>query len=100
MNIKFLSIGLVLAVLIGMGLSYGERKLDAMGVVANAVAKTTCTCVFVAERDFDACLADNPNGLEVASAWLDAEEKSVSSSVYIVARGTAHYHPLTGCSLD
>ncbi len=100
MNIKFVSIGLVLAVLIGMGITYGERKFNAMRVVANAVAKTTCTCVFVAERDFDLCLADNPPGFEIASAWVDAETKTASASVFWVARGTARYHTATGCSLD
>ncbi|MBG51282.1 MAG: hypothetical protein JJ939_08855 [Alphaproteobacteria bacterium] len=100
MNIKFVSIGLVLAVLIGVGLSYGERKLEAMRAVANAVAKTTCTCVFVASRDFDSCLGDNPPGFEIASAWHDVEDQSASASVFVVARGTARYHRATGCALD
>lgn len=100
MNIKFVISGLGLAVVLGLGMTFAEGKLDAVSVVANAVAKTVCTCVFVVGRDLEDCAADNPPGFDLAVASLDEREQAVHSSVYWVVRGTAHYEGDVGCVLE
>ena len=100
MNIKFVVSGLVFAVALGVGMIVVEQKLDGVGVVANAVAKTVCTCVFVAGRGLDECVADNPPGFNLAVATLDESEQAVDSSFYWIIRGRAHYEGATGCMLE
>jgi hypothetical protein len=100
MNIKFLVSGLVLAVLLGVGMIQGEKFLGSFQVVANAVAKTGCTCVFVAGRSVDECAREIPPGFDVATAYLDRERQVMHSSIYGVIRGTARYRERTGCTLE
>lgn len=100
MNIKFITSGLVLAVVLGIGMIEGEKQLNAFSVVANAAAKTGCTCVFVAGRDLDQCLRDLPQGFDVASVWVDRESKAVHSAIYAVVRGTARFQGSQGCVLE
>ncbi len=100
MNIKFVVIGLVFAVGLGLGMIVVEQKLDGVGVVANAVAKTVCTCVFVAGRGLEDCVADNPPGFDLAVASLDEQEQAVDSSFYWVIQGRARYEGEVGCTLE
>ncbi len=100
MNLKFLLIGMVIAVGMGIGMIQGEKKLDALIVVANAVAKTNCSCVFVAGRDLAECVKDAPPGFDLATPWIDEEVPGVGSSIFWVVRGRANYREGVGCSLE
>ncbi len=100
MNLRFLLIGMVIAVGMGVGMIQGEKKLDALNVVANAVAKTNCSCVFVAGRDLSECVKDAPPGFDLATPWIDHEAQAVSSSIYWIVRGTARYQDGVGCRLE
>lgn len=99
-NIKFVTLALVLAVVMGVVMIQGEKQLDTLSVVTNAVAKTGCSCVFIAERPLEACLADNPPGFDLASAYVDREAKTVRTSIYGVVRGAASFRGPLGCTLD
>lgn len=100
MNIKYVATAVGLAVLIGIGMTQGERQYDNVSVMVNAVAKTACSCVFVAGRDLADCRKDDPPGFDLASAWVDAEEQAVGASLYAVVRGRARFDPATGCTLE
>lgn len=100
MNLKFLLIGMVIAVGIGVGIMQGEKKLDALSVVANAVAKTVCSCVFVAGRDMQECVKDSPPGFDLATPWVDEEEPGVTTSIFWIVRGRASYRSDLGCRLE
>ena len=99
MNIKFLVSGLVLAVVLGVGMSEGEKQLDSLNVVANASAKMGCTCVFVAQRPIDQCVADFPEGFDLATPVVDPETASVRSSIYGIELGVAQFNDGQGCLL-
>ncbi len=100
MNLRFLLIGMVIAVGMGVGIMQGEKKLDALTVVANAVAKTVCSCVFVAGRDLQECVKDSPPGFDLATPWVDEDAPGVTSSIFWVVRGHASYQPTLGCRLE
>jgi len=100
MNIKFIVSGLVLAVVLGVGMTEGEKQLDSLKVVANAAAKMGCTCVFVAQRPIDQCVADFPEGFDLASPYVDEENGQVRSSIYGIELGAAQFNKGQGCSLQ
>lgn len=100
MNLRFLIIGMIIAVGMGVGMIQGEKKLDALIVVANAVAKTNCSCVFVAGRDLADCIKEAPPGFDLATPWIDEDAPGISSSIYGVVRGRARYSEGIGCRLE
>lgn len=112
MNFKFVVAASILAVAMMLIYQTVEEKVDAAFIVANAVAKTACTCVFVAKRPLEACRKDDPPGFSFARAWVteaDADDddddpsdalSGVSTSVMWVVRGRAFYRPNLGCQLE
>lgn len=91
---------MVIAVGMGVGIIQGEKKLGALAVAANAVAKMTCSCVFVSGRELSECVKESPPGFDIATPWVDEELPGVSSSIYWVVRGTARYREGLGCRLE
>lgn len=91
---------MVIAVGIGVGIMQGEKQLNALTVVANAVAKTVCSCVFVAGRDVQDCIKDAPPGFDLATPWVDEDAPGVTSSIFWVVRGHASFQPALGCRLE
>lgn len=108
MNFKFVVAASVLVVAMMLLYQTAEKKVDAAFIVANAVAKTACTCVFVAKRPLEACRKDDPPGFSFARAWVTGaigdeasdELSGVSTSVMWVVRGRAFYWPDLGCQLE
>ena len=108
MNFKFVVAATILAVAMMLVYQAAEKQVDAAFIVANAVAKTACTCVFVAGRSLDACRKDDPPGFSLAKAWvtgavgeeLSDEPSGVSTSVMWVVRGRAFYRSDLGCQLE
>lgn len=110
MNFKFVVAAGILAVAMMLIYQTVEEKVDAAFIVANAVAKTACTCVFVAKRPLEACRKDDPPGFSLARAWVteadaDADDPSdalsgVSTSVMWIVRGRAFYRSDLGCQLE
>lgn len=60
-------------------------------------ARTTCSCLYVAQREMDSCKSDLTAGMSLI--WLndDAENQSVSASVPLIASTTASYLEGYGC---
>lgn len=67
---------------------------------AAAMAKVTCSCVFVEERALAACRADDPPGFEGVSVEIDRARKVATGSVLGVIRRTAVYTSQYGCTLE
>ncbi|WP_339829959.1 hypothetical protein [uncultured Parvibaculum sp.] len=100
MRIKFIVLAVVLAVLIGLALG-PVRQMAADGeVVARAVAKTACSCIFVAGRTLEECRRDDPPGFDRADAWVDPAKKEVTASMFRLARASAQYRGAEGCLTD
>lgn len=108
MNFKFVVAATILVVAMMLIYQTVEEKVGAAFIVANAVAKTACTCVFVAQRPLEACRQDDPPGFSIARAWVvepaasdgAAELPGVSTSVMWAVRGRAFYRPDLGCQLE
>lgn len=100
MNMRYLISAVVLAVLIGVVLQPTRRLIADAEVGARAVAKTACSCVFIAGRELEACRADDPPGFEMVRASLDREAKAINASVFWIIRAEAVYRGATGCAMD
>lgn len=100
MRIKFIVPAVVLAVVLGLALG-PVRQMAADGeVVARAVAKTACSCIFVAGRTLAECRRDDPPGFDLADAWVDPAEKQVTASMFWLIRARAQYLGDEGCLTD
>lgn len=100
MDLRYLITAVILAVLIGMVLQPTRQIVSDAEVGARAVAKTACSCVFIARRSLEACRKDDPPGFDMVRAHLDREEKAVKASVFWVIRAEAVYQGATGCAMD
>ena len=84
----------------GVATIQGEKQLDALRVVANAVAKINCSCVCVAGRELSDCIREAPPGFDLATPWIREDPPGISSSVYWIVRGSARYSEGVGCRLE
>lgn len=100
MNIRFLVSAVVLAVLIGVVLGPAQTRFADAEIGARAVAKTACSCIFIAGRDLEACRADDPPGFGLVRASVDEEARAVRASVFWIIRARATYRGAEGCVMD
>ena len=76
----------------------GLRKTGATG--SAYAARVACSCRFVAGRSLDDCAKDKLDGMELISLSEDAEAKSVTASIPLIASDTATYREGYGCLLQ
>lgn len=79
---------------------YAARLADQAGVGAAAIAKITCSCVFVAARTPESCRADDPPGFEQIATEVDTAAKTVTARVLGIVRRRAAYSEAYGCTLE
>jgi hypothetical protein len=77
---------------------YGPRFVSMAGVGAGYVAKQMCSCVYVVERDFDACRIDIPGSMERIEAERLEDRPGVRARVIGLQRFAVHT-PGAGCRL-
>lgn len=87
-------------VLLGAGGAYGYRLAGQADVAAAAIAKVTCSCVFVDNRSLDSCRADDPPGFEGVVVDIDETAKTATGRLLGFVARRATYTPLYGCALD
>jgi hypothetical protein len=63
-------------------------------------ARMACSCRYVAGRSLSDCEKDFEPGMEVVFLSEDADEKSVTARVPLLASATARYRDGFGCVLD
>ena len=63
-------------------------------------ARVGCSCRFVAGRSLDDCSKDKLEGMAMISLSEDAQGKSVTASVPLLASDTASYREGYGCMLQ
>jgi len=98
MKIRWLIL-LIVGLALVAGAAYAMRIADQAGVGAAAMAKVTCSCVFVEGRDLKSCRADDPPGFEAVATEVDAAAKSVTGRVLGVISRRATYSDSYGCTL-
>ena len=63
-------------------------------------ARTACSCRYIAGRGLEDCEKDFEPGMEVVFLSEDAEAKSVTARVPLIASATATYREGFGCLLE
>ena len=92
-------IGLGVLGLVIVGLIFGVRfGLQYLNIATSYAAKTMCSGVFVAGRTPEAVLEDL-YAVSFVGTQVDTDNKSVSSSLYGLAKSQAIYRPGLGCTL-
>jgi len=80
-------------------LTSGCELVDTATVGTRYVAKMTCSCVFVSERDIDVCVADLPDAVGSVNISHDEERRQIKASVVWVFRATAEHEEGKGCKI-
>lgn len=79
---------------------WGERlRGDAVAGSAYG-ARVACSCRFVAGRSMEDCRKDKLAGMGMISLSEDAEARSVTAGVPLIARETARFRAGYGCVLE
>ena len=92
---------LLLSLLAGawLGVRHSDTGKQA-GVAAGYVAHVVCSCRFVGNRDMASCQTDFEPGMEIVTVIENAEKRSITASVPLLAKRTATFDPEYGCTLD
>lgn len=91
---------LIAAVLIGAG-GYGVwQTAISADVGAAAIAKVTCSCVFVDGRTLESCRGDDPPGFEQISASVDVKARTATGTVAGLVSRRATFNEGYGCTLE
>jgi len=96
-----LSVAVVLVV--AGGLFYWKWWLptrDAVAVGAGMLAKTMCSCLYVAGRPQDECRADQMSAMDAIQVEIDPASKRVRAFVPGLGERSAVYTEDLGCALQ
>jgi len=88
---------LLLAVLL---LLSGCGQVEGMRIGVNYTAKYLCSCLFVMEREQDSCYGDMIGEVRQIPVEVDAEARTVRTSIFGLITGEAFYERGRGCSLE
>ena len=92
-------IALVAAVLAGVGGYYLWQMSISADVGAAAMAKVTCSCVFVDGRTLESCRGDYPPGFEQVSVSVDMKARTATGTVVGLLSRRATFNEGYGCTL-
>ena len=99
MSRRKLALGLTAGVA-AIVLYLGWNAVGAASVGAAAMAKVTCSCVFVELRSLQSCQSDNPPGFEGITVEIDERDHAASASVMGLLHRRAVYSSSYGCALE
>ncbi|WP_229658568.1 hypothetical protein [Tsuneonella deserti] len=97
---RLLWLGGVTVALLALWAAFGSAALGYARAGSAYGARVACSCRFVAGRSLDDCAKDKVPGMELVSLSEDAEAKSVTARMLILASDTATYREGYGCVLD
>ena len=84
-----------------LGLAYlAWATVSSASVGAAAMAKVTCSCVFIDGRSLEDCRADDPPGFESIQVVVDQSEKTATGSVFALIKSRAKFNEQFGCTLE
>jgi hypothetical protein len=99
MRWRWIVLGVVAIAVAGAGY-FGWRGAIAADVGASAMAKITCSCVFVDGRSLESCRADDPPGFEGIPVTIDDKAKTVTGVLFGIIERRATYQEGYGCVLE
>jgi hypothetical protein len=86
--------------LVAVGLLYREPINGYARTGAAFGARIACSCRYIAGRGLKDCRKDFEPGMQVVVLRDDADARSVTAYVPLLARETARYQPGYGCLLE
>jgi len=93
----------VLLVLLVIGTSaaiyFGRGQVEAMQIGTGYAAHFMCSCVFVTERDQEACLKDEIGGASQIPQTVDRKSQSVEAAIFVL-KSKAVFEEGKGCVLQ
>jgi hypothetical protein len=87
-----------LLALVGLILLWGARSFGEAS--AGYVAKTLCSCIFVAGRDADGCRREDLDGYDYVDTRVDRAARTVEARSLLVGHARAEYLGPRGCTLE
>ena len=93
MRIKLIGIAAIILLLPGCDF------VKSTDVAVRYVAKMTCSCIYVVERDAGSCASDLPEVASQISVRNDADKAQVKASVLFFIKAKAQYTEGKGCKL-
>ena len=93
-------IGGLIVALLALWAAFGSAALGYAQAGTAYGARVACSCRFVAGRSLEDCTKDKLAGMELVTLSDDAEVKSVTARMLILASDTATYREGYGCVLD
>jgi hypothetical protein len=90
----------VTVALLALWAAFGSAALGYARAGTAYGARVACSCRFVAGRSLADCTKDKLKGMELVSLSDDADEKSVTARMLILASDTATYREGYGCVLE
>ncbi len=97
--LRWTALGLLAALLLAATI-LGPRLVRLSRIGAGYVAKQMCSCLYVAERDFDGCRSDIPASMDRIRAEPIDSPRSVRASLFGLIERQALHHPGSGCTLE
>ncbi len=90
---------LALVAAVTLALSWTTLRRNALTGAAVG-ARLACSCRYVAGRPLGVCDRDFEPGMALVTLSEDAEDRSVTARVALIASQTARWRPGQGCALD
>lgn len=87
------------AALLALVWFWGPLKAESVTAASHA-ARVACPCRFIAGRDLSSCRDDLERGMPIVMLSEDAEAKSVTARVPLLASQTATFREGQGCLLE
>lgn len=90
---------ILVATLAAAWIVWGEGVRRTAAAATAYGAHVTCSCRFIEGRSLDDCAKDKLEGMKLVRLAEDAQAKSITASVPLVARDTATHREGYGCVL-
>ena len=97
---KLVWIAGVIVALLALWGAFGSAALGYARAGTAYGARVACSCRFVAGRSLEDCAKDKVAGMELVTLSEDADEKSVTARLLVLASDTASYREGYGCVLQ
>ncbi len=97
---RLLWVGGTVVALLALWAAFGTAALGYARAGTAYGARVACSCRFVAGRSLEDCAKDKVGGMELVSLSEDAEARSVTARMLLLASDTAAYREGYGCVLQ
>lgn len=87
----------VICLMMGAVVLYTRAQQPLVDLGVGYAAKVACGCRYIGNRPLEACYHDFEEGMEIIRLSEDAENRTITASVPLLAKRSARFDPLLGC---